>query len=306
MKRPPGVVVSAIFTLLGSLAMVGLLVLMSVVLPLARQQPPFPREAKLGLAISLAMFGALGTWGIVTGIGLLRLRNWARISIVVFSVLLAFGGLVSAPVILLIPAPPNVPRNFGAVRTVIAAIYGAFGVLGAVWLYYFNRRATRDAFAGTAPAEGGRPLSISIIGWWWLIVGAGMIATEPFLRMPGSIFIWVVTGWEAVAWCVAFGALNAYVGYGLLRLNPLARTIAIWSLCFGAVNSLVFFGFPGREARIARLMSNFRFGSEAVAQPQFATMTFMLPVMVISLAVPLWFLITRKPAFERGNAAPVA
>jgi hypothetical protein len=41
---------------------------------------------------------------------------------------------------------------------------------------------TRDAFAGTPSVEGGRPLSISIIGWWWLMVGAGMIATEPFER----------------------------------------------------------------------------------------------------------------------------
>lgn len=286
--------------------MVGLLVLMSVVLPFARQQHPFPREAKLGLTISLVMFGALGTWGIVTGIGLLRLRNWARISIVVFSVVLAFGGLVSAPVILLIPAPTKVPQNFGAVRIVIAIVYGLFGLLGAVWLYYFNRRATRDAFAGAAPLESGRPLSISIIGWWWLIVGAGMIAAEPFLRMPGSIFVWVVEGWKAVAWYVAFGALNAYVGYGLLRLNPLARTIAIWSLCLGAVNGAVFYGFPGREARIARLMSSYRFGPEAVAQPQLATTAFMLPVMLIGLAVPLWFLITRKAAFERGNAAPSA
>lgn len=286
--------------------MVGLLVLMSVVLPFARQQHPFPREAKLGLMISLAMFGVLGTWGIVTGIGLLRLRNWARISIVVFSVLLALMGLVSMPAILLVPAPPNVPQNFGAVRTAIAIVYGAFGLLGAVWLYYFNRRATREAFGRTAAVESGRPLSISIIGWWLLIAGLGTMLATPLLQMPGSIFVWVVTGWEAVAWYVAIGALNVYVGYGLLRLNPVARTIAIWALCFGAVNGAVFFAFPGREARITTLMSHSRFGSYAVPPPQFLTMVFMLPVMVISLAVPLWFLITRKPAFERGKAAPVA
>jgi hypothetical protein len=185
-------------------------------------------------------------------------------------------------------------------------VYGAFGLLGAVWLYYFNRRATRDAFSGAVPVEGARPLSISIIGWWLLIAGLGTMLAAPLLRMPGSIFLWTVTGWEAVAWYVAFGGLNAYVGYGLLRLNPLARTIAIWSLCFGAANGAVFYGFPGREARIATLMSHSRFGSYGAAQPQFATMAFILPVMLISLAVPLWFLVTRKPAFERGNAALVA
>lgn len=286
--------------------MIGLLILISVLMLFSRHQSPFPREAELGLAISVAMFGALGTWGIVTGIGLLRLRNWARISIVVFSVLLALTGLASAPAILLIPAPSNVPQNFGAVRTVIAIVYGAFGLLGAVWLYYFNRRATREAFGGTPSVESGRPLSISIIGWWWLIAGLGTMAAAPFLQMPGTIFIWVMTGWNAVAWYVAFGAVNVYAGYGLLRLNPIARTIAIWSLCFGVVNGAVFFCFPGREARITRFMSHTLFGSHAVSQPQLPPMAFMMPLMVIVLAVPLWFLLTRKSAFERGTAAPVA
>jgi hypothetical protein len=286
--------------------MIGLLVLSGAIMLVSRPQTPFPREARFALAISVAMLAVLGTWGTVTGIGLLRLRNWARISIVVFGVLLAFAGLASAPAILLIPAPPNVPQNFGAVRMVIAMIYGAFGLLGAVWLYYFNRRATCNAFGGSPSVESGRPLSISIIGWWLLIAGLGTMVATPFLQMPGTIFIWVMTGWNAVACYVAFGVLNVYAGYGLLRLNPIARRIAIWSLCFGVVNGAVFFCFPGRDARITALMSHSRFGSHAVSQPQLPPMAFMMPLMVIVLAVPLWFLITRKSAFERGNVASVA
>jgi hypothetical protein len=29
-------------------------------------------------------------------------------------------------------------------------------------------------------------------------------------------------------------------------------------------------------------------------------------MLVIATVVPLWFLVTRKPAFERRNAAPVS
>ncbi len=198
------------------------------------------------------------------------------------------------------PSPPNVPQNFGTVRIIIAIVYGAFGVLGALWLYYFNRRSTRDVFGGTSTPDGGRPLSISIIGWWFLLAGIGTIIAAIPLRMPGSLFLWVVTGWSAAVCYLVFGALSAYVGYGLLRLNPLARVIGSCWLCFGAVNSVVFFAFPGRDARIRNLMAHFSFGSYGAPQVQFPPPLFTIPMMVISLGIPLWFLVTRKTAFEQG------
>jgi len=278
-------------------------VLMSATMLVAPRQRPFLTEAKLGLMISLVMFGVLGAWGIVTSIGLLRLRNWGRISIIVFSVFLALIGLGAGPLILLIPSPPNVPQNFGTVRIVIAIVYGAFGVLGALWLYYFNRRSTCDAFGGTSTPDGGRPLSISIIGWWFLLAGIGTITAIP-LRMPGSLFVWVVTGWSAAVCYLVFSALSAYVGYGLLRLNPIARVIGICWLCFGAVNGVVFFALPGHDARIRNLMAHFAWGQQSAPHAQFPPLFYIL-VMVIGVAVPLWFLVTRKTAFERSNGTPL-
>lgn len=249
-------------------------VLMIATVLVGPRQRPFPTEAKLGLMILLVMFGVLGVWGIVTSIGLLRLRNWGRISIVVFSVLLALIGLGAAPFILLMPFPPNVPQTFGTVRIVIAVVYGAFGILGALWLYYFNRSSTRDAFGGTPVPGGGRPLSISIIGWWLLLAGIGTIVCIAF-RIPGSLFLWIVTGWSAAVWYFVFGALNAYVGYGLLRLNPIALVIGIWSLCFGAANGIVFFAFPGREARLHNLMAHFPWGNGVPRKPRRRCFTYL-------------------------------
>src|SRR5579859_2412818 len=103
MKRPFGVIASAIFTLLGSLLMFALFALMGVATLVSKDMPP---EAKLGLPLALALFGGLGAWGITTAIGLFRLRNWARISIIVFSVFLALTGIVTGPVVLFIPPPP--------------------------------------------------------------------------------------------------------------------------------------------------------------------------------------------------------
>lgn len=299
MKKPFGVTASAILALLGSLLMLGSCVVVSLVMVLSPSRTPVPPEAKLGMGLGLGIFGFFGAWGITTAIGLLRMQNWGRISILVFSALLALTGVVAAPAILLIPPPPTAPPNYDSVRAGIAVFYGVLGALGVFWLYYFSRRATRETFAGAVPADsGGRPLSISIIGWWLLISGVISVLMSP-LRMPVTVFLWIVSGWTAAAWYFILGALYTYIGYGLLRLSAMARFLAISLLGFGAVNALVFVALPGRDARLATFMSKFHFG-------QFPQSThfpvFMFIPGMVGVALPLWFLITRKKAFEGAEA----
>src|SRR5438067_375924 len=239
--------------------MLWLCVVLCLVLLLSPRRGPMPPETKLGMVLGLGIFGFLGAWGTATAIGLLRLRNWGRVSILIFATLLALTGVAAAPAILLIPAPPTAPPNFNAIRAGMAVFYGVLGALGALWLYYFSRRTTCEAFAGVPTSEsGGRPLSISIIGWWLLLSGVISVLMS-LLRMSVSVFLCIVSGWTAAAWYFILGALHAYIGYGLLRLNAMARVLAISMLCFGVVNGLVFFCFPGSDARLAAFMSQFRF-----------------------------------------------
>ena len=294
MKKPLGVSASAGSALLGSLLTLLFFVVLLLTVFLSPRRSPLPPEVKVGLSIGLATFGLLGAWGTVTAIGLFRLRNWARISILIFGILLAFTGLVAAPAIFFVPPPATAPPNYAAIRGVVTGFYGALGLLGAFWLYYFSRRATREAFGGTVEC-GGRPLSIAIIGWWLLIGGVLSVLMLP-LRMPASVFLWIVTGWSAAAWYITFGIVNAYAGYGLLRLNPIARKIAIAVLCLGAANALVFFFLPGSDARFASLMSRLRFGPTSPTPTHLGA--FMIVPMALVMAIPLWFLITRRRAFQ--------
>ena len=298
MKKPFGVTASAIFALLGSLLMAGLFVVALLVLVLSPARGPIGPEAKLGMGLGLGIFGFLGAWGTTTAIGLLRMQNWGRISILVFAVLLALTGVVAAPAILLIPPPPAAPPNHDAVRAGIAMFYGVLGALGILWLYYFSRRATREAFAGVVTRESsGRPLSISIIGWWLLITGVITVLLSP-LRMPVTFFLWTVSGWTAAVWYFALGALYTYIGYGLLRLNRMARLLAISLLGFGVVNGFVFFALPGRDARLATVMSKFHFTQ--LPSPMHFPTSMLIPSLV-GVAVPLWFLIAKKKAFHAAE-----
>jgi len=304
MKRPSGVTASAVFVLIGSLGMLGFFAIFIMTMVMTKNMAG-PPEARFVLPMVLAMYGFLSAWGLATAVGLFRLRNWARISIIVFSVLLAFTGLVTGPAMLLVPAPASAPPNFHEMIMVIAAAEVALGLLGGFWLYYFNRRSTREAFrGGAAPVESARPLSISIIGWWLLAVGM-MAPISLFTRFPAVFLAWVLTGWAGVAVNLVYASIWAPIGYGLLRLKPLARVAAIWLFGFAVVNSVVFYAVPGWDARFATLMSSFSFGSRFGAQPpppMHFSVLLMLPLTLLTLGVPLWFLIRTKSAFETNAA----
>lgn len=98
MQRSVGVTISAIVVLLGSLPALALNI--NAVLALMAPCPncPINDPRASGFLISV-VYLLEGAWGITTSIGLLRLRNWARISMIIFAALLPISGFP----ILLIP-----------------------------------------------------------------------------------------------------------------------------------------------------------------------------------------------------------
>jgi hypothetical protein len=102
--------------------------------------------------VILPLFYALpAVWGIVTAVGLLGLRNWARISTIVFSVLLIiFGafGMLTAMVFFLKPPPgngldPKMASWIGAVMVVFAVAQIGIGIW---WMVFFNRARVKAQF----------------------------------------------------------------------------------------------------------------------------------------------------------------
>ena len=104
------------------------------------------------IRVVLPLFYALpAVWGIVTAIGLLQVKNWARISTIIFSVLLiAFGafGTLTSMVIFLKPPPgsgvdPQVFRWIGVGTAVIALAQVGIGIW---WMVFFNRARVKAQF----------------------------------------------------------------------------------------------------------------------------------------------------------------
>jgi len=153
-SRSAGVTVIAILQFLGSALMLALAAFLAFAMIVAPTPPndQLPPMYFTVMRVVLPLFYALpAVWGIVTAMGLLQLKNWARISSIIFSVLLiAFGalGILTSMVFLLKPPPGNGvdPKMFSIIGGITAVIALAQIGIGIWWMVFFNRARVKAQF----------------------------------------------------------------------------------------------------------------------------------------------------------------
>ena len=179
-RRPSGVTLSAVvlgvidlFLLLCGLFYVVLAVLFAshpFIPPSAAGQPappPYLLTIMTGLIAGLTLLCAL--WGISTFVGLLRMRSWASVSIMIIggcliliSLFQLFGCILAQLTLKNLVLPPNagsanlVPPNPAALQGAfffIEALCLGVAAIGVWWIVYFARKKTREAFAQAQPGE---------------------------------------------------------------------------------------------------------------------------------------------------------
>lgn len=340
MHRSAGVTASAVvviagsaFTiLLGALALAGSAVL-------SKSTPPANVPFNLGsiLIVEAILIFAFGAWGLASGIGLIYLKQWARISLLVFAGFLVCISLPAAAMMAVIPLPashdPNLPENFmTGMRIGMGLFYGMFGALGGFWLYFFNKRAVKvqfqtmqpvpesaagDLFLGAAvpaPAadQPARPLSITVIGWFLLISSAlapvSLLINGPLFREMQLPFYFLgifFFGRSAYVILVLWMGAQVVAAAGLLKLRRWALFATIGLQSVAAANGVLLLSIPGHRARFQQMMETMMALINA-RMPQPAPQ-FNFPVwwgFVVSfpiVGVILYFLITRRKAFSSGT-----
>jgi len=345
MKRSACVTVIAILSLIGSAFMLLIGVLFALVALLAPlpgpPEIPYPPAFFKAMFVGIAVFHALlAAWGIITSIGLLRLKEWARISIIIFSVLLilqsGFGVLFSLLMIILPKQNQAVDQGVMAIAGIIMAVLSLTMLgLGIWWLVFFIHKKVREQFASTRavlpaspvlqgspetfgpsaasslPSPPKRPLSFTIIAWL-MLVGCLFMPLSILLRAPAILLTKILVGWPATVYFIAFLGLHLYIGIGLLRLRLTARIVAIAYYCLWFVNAAAFYLAPGGHSRILNLMqrSYEMFPWSQPWQNQQPLIFDPTPFMAIGACIglianliPLYFLISRKEAFEKAAAA---
>src|SRR5215469_4447811 len=109
--------------------------------PPAAELPLFLKTFEL---ITMAFMVCLSIFGIITGIGLIYLRKWARISILIWGGVFAFFASIGIPFAFLLPkfSPPGSPQLPEAteifIQWMLVFIYGVPLVIGVWWLILFN------------------------------------------------------------------------------------------------------------------------------------------------------------------------
>ena len=154
-NRSAGITVIAILQLIGSVLLLVLAAFMAFAMIVATppaNDPRLPPMYFTVMRVVLPFFYAIpAVWGIITAVGLLQLKNWARISTIVISILLiVFGafGVLTSMVFFLKPPPTNGvdPKMF----TIIGAVAAVFALaqigVGIWWMVFFNRAGVKAQF----------------------------------------------------------------------------------------------------------------------------------------------------------------
>jgi hypothetical protein len=283
-KRPIGVILSAI--VLGLIAafqllVAGLFVVMGIMFPSMANKTQMAGAPDVGLMsglmIAMSIFVAiLAAWGITTLVGLVRLKNWARWSILViagclllFSLFAIFGIAISS-YFLPVPMQQNagaqpVPEGlFHAILVFYALLYVMLGVLAGWWLVYFSLRSTRGYFLpgydtssraygvdvdfppplpfpadGAATAKQKIPAPVIIVAALFLLTALSCL---PGLFLPFPLFFagFVIGKPASIILYGLFILVFALLGIGLLRLDNRARLATFGLIGLGVVNMIVF------------------------------------------------------------------
>ena len=131
-------ILGLIFTLIASLAL--------------HDQAQMPGAFKVMMIVIYGFVLCLSGFGIATSVGLFRLRNWARISTIVwgsFLVLTAGSSILGLAVMPEMPNTPNTP-DVGQMMFTVRVIGGCFWALvaavGVWWIILFTRKGIRERF----------------------------------------------------------------------------------------------------------------------------------------------------------------
>jgi hypothetical protein len=256
------------------------------------------------------------------GIQVMRLRNWARISLLVIAGLMLFFGVMGIAVILATlfisaAADPRVSR--GLLAAILALIYGIPTAISVWWLILFTRRSVVAQFHDFAALQAPRapstmsvfnnpecPLAVRIMGWY---LGSFILIIPfiPFLpsSVPAMYFGKVFFGPAALGVYTCNFALISIPGIGLLLLKRWSYPLTIASQLLASINAIFTTSSPSYEANVRAVF-------EKMNIPNFPSNTeqmlhysryFNLIGLLIPIAIVVTLVIARGKFYEAANRA---
>src|SRR6266404_7778653 len=256
------------------------------------------------------------------GIQVIRLRNWARISLLLIAGLMLLFGVMGIAVIfvtLLVstPADPRVSR--GLLTVILTLIYAIPTAISAWWLILFTRSSVVAQFHDFAALQPPRapstmsvfnnpecPLAVRIIGWY---LGSFMLVIPfiPFLpsSVPAMYFGKVFFGPAALGVYAFNFALISIPGIGLLLLKRWSYPLTIASQLLASANAICTTLSPSYDANVRAMFDRMNIPSlpSSTAQMLHYSRYFSLIGLVFPIAIVVTLVVTRHKFYEAANRA---
>jgi hypothetical protein len=335
MKRSGDVTAAAIVLFFGS----GLMVLMAVGMIVEAAVTSLPPEQRAVEFLVPIFYAIVAAWGIATGVRVLQLSPWARISMIVMSGLAIFFsvsgavGLMAVPMVL--QQEPNMPA--GAIRIVLFVGLIVLAVPLAIaiwWLVLFTRARVRIEFATrgaaavssanmgaasaaqfvpavvTTPNTQEIPVSVRVIAIIFLVFSGFALLGLPFTirtKIPTVMLGILIQGRTAWAYGLVFVLVQIGLCIAVLKRRAWALDGLIAVTLLGVVNSVLFAISPSRKVFFDTIMQREEFPPGVDASLITSFVNSILPISigiaVLLWAVVLYFLFTRRKAFRAACEA---
>ena len=324
-RASTSIILAGIFAILGG-ALAAFFSLASLILfslsPRFAVSAPLPDYVRPALIFFWIFLFLCAFFVLAVGIQVIRLRNWARISLLVIAGLMLVFAVMGIVVIFVtffvsIPADPRVSQRF--LVAILAVIYGIPAAVSIWWLILFTRRSVVAQFQASAALEPPRPpsalavfnnpecpLAIRIVGWY---LGSFVIVIPFIPFLPGSIpaiyFGKVVFGPAAIAVYALNFALISIPGIGLLLLKRWSYPLTIASQLLASANAIYTTLSPSYEANVRTVfekMSIPNVPSDTVQMLHYSRY-FSLIGLLIPIAIVVTVLVSRRIFYEAADRA---
>jgi hypothetical protein len=303
-------ILTCLFTIFGTVgALAGLTMIAET------NAPAIPPSVRSVLTLVLGLASGLAIFGVFTCVGVLRLKKWTRISMLIWGgVIAAVCGIMFLFTSLLPPPdmPANSPANLPYMRILMAVIYGIQFLIGVWWLLLFNQPSVKEQFLGVAPDDGPAPatlrprcpLPLAVLAGF-SIVSAGFSLFLPFTNLPVNPILF------GHRFQGAFGVVLFYVSAGLLligasgmlRLKRRSYPLMLGQYFFWMASGTVNLVSPNYDRNLQEMISKMNLPKGSMGQAAFAqTRTFGI-VSLLPGVLFIWLLLYCHTRFVEACAA---
>jgi hypothetical protein len=303
-------ILSSLFAILGSGGAIAGLAMIS-----QTKVAPIPPPVRSLLTVILLISTGLAIFGVFTCIGVLRLKKWARVSILIWGGVLAGVCGLMLPFTLLVPLP-EMPADSAATlpytRILLAVFYGFQFLIGVWWLVLFNQRAVKEQFLGLAPTDGQLvatplprcPLPLAILAGF-SIISAGFSLFLPFTNLPvnPTLFSYRFQGVIGVILFYVSAGLLLVGSIGMLRLKRWSYPLMLGQYFFWMASGTVTLVSPNYDRNLHDMLSQANLPEGSMGQAVFAQTRVFGILSLIPGVLLIWLMLYFHTRFIQACAA---